>query len=323
VHVVVPEGIDDPAQPSGGNIYDRHLCRGLGTLGWSVQEHASSAAGLGAVVEALPDDAITLIDGLLASPAPDVLASHARRLRIVVLVHMALGDEGERVVLTQAAAVITTSAWSRRHLLALHDMRADRVHVAEPGVEPAEPARGTPAGGELLCVAAVIPGKGHDVLLDALAQISDLSWRCTCVGSLERDPAFVHGLDRGRAQFAGPLAKVALDRCYARADALVLASRGESYGMVVTEALARGLPVIATEVGGVPEALGHGADGIRPGLLVAPGDPSAFVTALRDWLEDEALRARLRRAAGERRASLTSWAATAAAVAGVLCEVAR
>ena len=93
--------------------------------------------------------------------------------------------------------------------------------------------------------------------------------------------------------------------------------------MVVTEALARGLPVVASEVGGVPEALGHGADDIRPGLLVPPDDPAALRDALRAWLEDADLRRRLRRAARERRASLSRWSTTASVVADVLVGAAR
>jgi glycosyltransferase involved in cell wall biosynthesis len=93
--------------------------------------------------------------------------------------------------------------------------------------------------------------------------------------------------------------------------------------MVVTEALARGLPVVAAEVGGVPEALGHGADGTRPGLLVPPDDPAALRDALRAWLEEGDLRRRLRRAARERRASLSSWSTTASVVAEVLVGAAR
>ena len=102
----------------------------------------------------------------------------------------------------------------------------------------------------------------------------------------------------------------------------MLASHAETYGMVVTEALARGLPVLATDVGGVTEALGHGDDGTRPGLLVPPGDPAALGAALRRWLDDAELRGRLRRAARERRASLRGWADTTSDVAGVLTEVA-
>ena len=101
VHVVVPDGIDDPARPSGGNVYDRHVCRGLSALGWSVHEHAvpggwprpdaASFAALAGVVERIPDDAVVLLDGLIASTAPEVLVPQARRLRLVVLVHMPLG----------------------------------------------------------------------------------------------------------------------------------------------------------------------------------------------------------------------------------------
>jgi glycosyltransferase involved in cell wall biosynthesis len=93
--------------------------------------------------------------------------------------------------------------------------------------------------------------------------------------------------------------------------------------MVVTEALARGLPVVAAEVGGVPEALGHGDDGARPGLLVPPDDPAALGDGLRAWLGDASLRARLRRAARERRASLPSWSSTTSVVADVLAGAAR
>jgi glycosyltransferase involved in cell wall biosynthesis len=93
--------------------------------------------------------------------------------------------------------------------------------------------------------------------------------------------------------------------------------------MVVTEALARGLPVLAAEVGGVTEAVGHGEDGTRPGLLVPPGDAAALGAALRSWLGDAELRERLRRAARERRASLRRWPATTSVVAGVLAGAAR
>ena len=124
-------------------------------------------------------------------------------------------------------------------------------------------------------------------------------------------------------RFPGPRTGADLDRSYAAADLLVLASRAETYGMVVTEALARGLPVVAADVGGLTEALGHGADGIRPGLLVPPDDPAALGAALRAWLGDAELRARLRRAARERRESLSGWSATTSVLAGVLAGASR
>ena len=352
VRVVVPEGIDDPERPSGGNSYDRQVCRGLAALGWTVHEHPvpgdwpspgpGAHAALARALDELPDGAVVLLDGLIASTAPDVLVPQARRLRQVVLVHMPLGHhppdgEGgavrarERAVLEAAAAIVTTSAWSRGRLGELYALPAARIHVAEPGVDGAGLASGTAAGDELLCVAAVTPGKGHDVLLDALSTATDLSWRCACVGSLDRDPAFAEDVRRrahagglgGRVSFHGPRTGPQLDRAYAAADVLVLASHAETYGMVVTEALARGLPVIAADVGGVTEALGRAKDGTRPGLLVAPGDPRALATALRAWLVNAGLRAHLRRAARERRASLRGWPATASILAGVLAGAAR
>jgi glycosyltransferase involved in cell wall biosynthesis len=352
VHVVVPEGIDDPARPSGGNAYDRRVCRELTALGWAVHQHpiagawprpgVAGHAALARAVRRIPDGAVVLLDGLIASAAPEALVPQARRLRQVVLVHMPLGhrppdDEAgavrarEREVLAAAAAIVTTSAWARRRLEELYAVPADRVHVAEPGVDAAGLAPGTAAGDALLCVAAVTPDKGHDVLLDALATAKDLSWRCACVGSLDRDPAFADGVRRAtrkkglgdRVRFPGPRTGPELDRAYAAADLLVLASRAETYGMVVAEALARGLPVIVAEVGGVTEALGHGEDGTRPGLLVPPGDPAALGAAVRAWLGDAELRGRLRRAARQRRASLCGWPATTSVLAGVLAGAVR
>jgi hypothetical protein len=130
VHAVLPDGIDDPARPSGGNVYDRRVCRGLGALGWSVREHAvagswpdpdtDSRSALGELTAEMPDGSVVLIDGLIASAAPEALVPHASRLRLLVLVHMPLGDRPsqpdvvtrEHAVLSAAARIVTTSGWS-------------------------------------------------------------------------------------------------------------------------------------------------------------------------------------------------------------------
>lgn len=325
VHVVVPRGIDDPNRPSGGNTYDRRVCDQLSRIGWDVRLHAVAPDGLAPALAGLPDGALVLIDGLLGRDAG--FASHAHRLRLALLVHMAPAADDE--TLSAARAVITTSAWMRRQLLELFPLPPDRVHVAEPGVDAAYLAPGTADGGRLLCVAAVAPHKGHDVLVAALTEVADRSWRCTCVGSLEVDADFVARLRAqagagglaDRVDFAGPLTGPALDLAYVSADVLVLASTSESYGMVVTEALARGMPVIASAVGGVPDALGWTQAGGRPGLLLPPGDPLALSEALRRWLDDVELRASLRSAALERRRTLKGWESTGYSVAAVLDEL--
>jgi len=346
LHVVVPEGIDDPARPSGGNLYDLKICGGLAELGWPVRIHpvpgswprpdAAAYEALGAVVQSIPDGAFALVDGLVGSTAPEVLVPQATRLHLVALVHMPLGQgpgsNGSRAregaVLSAATSVVTTSAWARRTLLELYELPEDRVHVAEPGVDAARLATGTASAGALLCVASVVPEKGHDVLLDALSTMTDLSWSCLCVGSTSRDPDFAERLQRrlqedgleGRLALAGPRSGAELGRAYATADLLVLPSRVETYGMAVTEALARGVPVVAADVGGISEALGHGNGGSRPGLLVPPENATALAAGLRTWLCDAEVRRTWRRAARERRSSLPRWSATTSALSRVLAE---
>jgi glycosyltransferase involved in cell wall biosynthesis len=328
VHAVLPNDIDDPAAPSGGNVYDRRVIDGLASVGWVVREHSARGAwpspsdlelaGLAALLGALPDDALVLIDGLIVSAAPEALQKQAARLRMVALVHMPLGDERERRALACARAIIVTSEWTRSRL------PEGGVHVVTPGVGAAPLAPGTADGHSLICVAAITPVKGIDRLVAALPE----ALRCVCVGSLARDPAYVAAVRRQIAEsgadvvLAGPLFGASLDRAYAAADLLVLPTRAETYGMVVTEALARGLPVVATAVGGVPESMGTAADGSVPGMLVPPEDQSALELALRRWRDEPQLRQRLRRSAVARRAQLTGWNVTVARLAAVLRGVA-
>jgi glycosyltransferase involved in cell wall biosynthesis len=347
VHVVVPAGIDDPARPSGGNAYDRRLLDELTDAGWTVHRHGAAGRWpdpapadvdtLNAQLDALSAGSTVLVDGLVASAAPTLIGGYADRLRIVVLVHLPLGVSStehrpnEAAMLARVAAVVATSAWTRSWLVDQYGLDAETIRIAVPGSDPAGLAPGTPSGGALLCVGAVTPTKGQDVLLDALSEISELSWSCTCVGSLDVDAAFATmlrghagtvGLD-DRVAFTGPLHGARLHAAYGSADVLVLPSRAETYGMVVTEALARGLPVIGSRTGGVPEALGTSPDGHTPGLLVPAGDAPALAAALRAWLDDDRLRDEARRAARDRRLTLPTWPDTAARVAGVLAPGVR
>ncbi len=349
VHFVLPGGVDDPARPSGGNVYDRRVCRDLPAQGWRVrpypvpgswpQPDAAARAGLAGRLAALPDGAVVLLDGLVAGGVPEVLAPEAERLRLGVLMHLPLGDETgldpvtaaelaarERRTLRAVGAVVATSEWAARRLVALHGPPAARVHVARPGADPAPLAPGTDGAGSLLCVASLTPRKGQRRLLDALAAVCDLSWSCAFVGGPGGDLDYARQLPRtaaklgiaDRVDFTGPLTGAALADRYAAADLLVLTSYAETYGMVVTEALARGVPVLATAVDGVPEALGRAPDGSLPGLLVPSRSPVELADALRRWLGDPRLRHRLKRSARSRRAMLEEWEMTSQSLAGAL-----
>ncbi|WP_199514790.1 glycosyltransferase family 4 protein [Nucisporomicrobium flavum] len=338
LYAVLPGDIDDPAAPSGGNTYDRRVLTGLAAdrtvheiavAGpWPYPE-AEQTRELDDALRGLPDGATVLMDGLVACAVPGIVEAHAARLRQVVLVHLPLGDEvgaapelaaRERRTVRAAAAVVATSEGAARRIEALHGLRPGTVHVAPPGVDPAPLAQGSPEGHRLLSVAAVTPRKAQDVLVEALVSLDDLPWQCVCVGALDRDPAFTARVRSRseRVRFAGTRTGAALDATYAAADLLVLPSRAETYGMVVTEALARGIPVLGTEVEGVPEAVGRAPDGTVPGGLVPPGDVESLATALRRWLTDAELRATWRTAARARREKLRGWDETTRRLSEVL-----
>ncbi|MER6981997.1 glycosyltransferase family 4 protein [Streptomyces carpinensis] len=349
VHFVLPGGVDDPAAPSGGNAYDRRVSLDLPGFGWQVRPHtvdgdwprpdAPARTELAQILRELPDGAVVLLDGLVACGVPEIVVPETERLRLAVLVHLPLGDETgldpavaaeldarEREVLRAAPAVVATSDWAVRRLVSHHGLVPDRVHAAAPGADIAPLAPGTDGVSRLLCVAAVTPRKGQHRLVEALATVTDLPWSCVCVGGLTQDPAYVtrlrdliarHGLE-DRFHLAGPCAGADLDASYAAADLMVLASYAETYGMAVTEALARGIPVLATDVGGVPEAVGRAPDGGVPGILVPPEDPVALAAELRGWFVEADVRRRLKAAARGRRAALDGWATTARSLAGVL-----
>jgi SAM-dependent methyltransferase len=215
--------------------------------------------------------------------------------------------------------VIVTSR-STAKMLDAYDVPADRIVVVEPGtnavVSPQPPVTSRQPL-QILCVATVIPRKGHAILLRALATLRDLPWRLTCVGGLDRDPALVtrlralvheDGLD-DRVAFAGEMSGPTLDAEYARADLFVLPTLYEGYGMVVAEALAHGLPVISTPTGGIDELIRgvRGQADAEAGLLVAAGDAAALESALRRVLTDAGLRAEFARGAQLARDRIPTW----------------
>lgn len=326
--LVVPDGIDDPARVSGGNVFDRRVRDELVARGWDVRTLAVAPDAEADALSHVPDGGLVLLDGLLAIASPAAAVAEAGRLRIVGLAHMSVGAfpraseveiDAESYALRVFERVIVPSAWLRDDLVGRGVTRSERVIVAEPGADEASVARGSGTGGALLCVGAVTEHKGHDTLVEALAGLaSDAGWSCTFAGSAETEPVFVARI-ASRAQesgvgdritWTGVLDQAELAAVYDRTDLVIAPSRTESYGIAVGDALRRGIPVVASRVGGLTEA-------VRPpdaGMLVPPGDPVALETALRRWLADPGLREAMTRAARESAPSRTRWSDTAATI---------
>jgi len=328
--LMVPGSIDTR---TGGSIYDRRMVEGLRQRGWDIalveleagfpQPTAAAVSGAADALAAMAAGSIVVIDGLALSALPDLIEREASRLRIVALVHLPLGadvsfDSGTRERLATleqralaASALVVVTGSATLGLLESYGLRRDRLVVIEPGTDTAPLARGSASlVVHLLCVATVNAGKGHDVLLSALATLPSAAWRLTCAGSLTRDPVAasrVHDLVRrlkldDRVIFAGELDDNALTAVYDQADVFVLATRRETYGMAVAEALARGLPVVSTTTGAIPDLVGHHA-----GILVPPGDEAALAEALSRVIGDADGRARLAAGARQVRDRLPGW----------------
>lgn len=345
LYVVVPGDIDTK---TGGYGYDREVMAGLTARGWTL--HLISLPGdyplptldeqeaAAALFASIPDGARVLVDGLALGVLPDVAAQEHARLRLVGLVHHPLGLETgldglvaqlliatEEEALRHVRGVVVTSRGTVDAVREL-GVPADRVAVVEPGTAPAPLAWGSRGGTpHLLCVASITPRKGHDTLLDALEQLQHVDWRLTCVGGFDRHSAYAARLrDRvaagslaGRVTLAGELAGAPLEAAYDSADLFVLPTRYEGYGMVVAEALARGLPVVSTPTGAIPELVGDTA-----GVLVPADDAVALAEALQRMLcEPDALNA-LREGAARVRATLPTWENAALAMEDALTRFA-
>lgn len=342
----------DWCTPTGGFTYDRRLVQALCDAGWAIDVRqldgpwpmpdAPALAAAAAQLDTLADGTRVVADGLAFGALPGLAQAHAERLRWVALVHHPLHLEtgldatardrlmaSETQALQYARRVVVTSRSTAQDVAAMGVAPA-RIAVVEPGTDPATRRQGIRAADRsgpvrLLCVATLTPRKGHAVLLQALARLNRLDWELHNVGSATRDPgtaARLMALSRaralaGRVWWHGEVAAAALQAHYAIADLLVLPSLHEGYGMVVAEALAAGLPVLASRAGALAHTLPPDA-----GLLVAPRDIAALQAALARLITEPGLRASL--AAGARAAArrLPTWQAQAVRFAAVLEAVA-
>ena len=335
----------DLATPTGGYGYDRRMMAELGDLGWQI-DHLDLGEGFPWPDEATRADARTrlsavpagrpiVIDGLALGVLPEAALRLAARNPLLALVHHPLALEwglsaaqadalrrSERAALAAVKSVVVTSAATASLVVSDYGVPAERILVARPGSDPVPLAQGSHGDiVRLLSVGAVVPRKGFDVLIAALATLIDLPWRLTIAGDRTRDRHAAARLDTDIARYAlgdriaalGAVSPERLAALYAEADLFVLASRFEGYGMAYAEAIAHGLPVIGSTAGAIPDTVPPDA-----GLLVAPGDIEALAQALRRVIGDAALRRRLADAARAAAAQLPTWRQSAKIFAGAL-----
>ncbi len=340
----------DYARTTGGFIYNERLVGELTKLGWDIawlelptgfpMPSADAKRRTAERFAALPEGALVLSDQLCLSVLPDLVRSQQRRMKLVIIVHHPLALEGydleaapgvlmqlEAGSLRNAALVIATSATTSRTLISEYAIDAGRIVVAPPGTDPQLPAVGSDGQtAKVLSVGAVVPRKGHDLLVRALADISDLAWQAVIVGNLDRAPRHVSMLRQlisslnlgSRVELAGELTAGEVELEWSSADVFVSASRHEGFGMAVSEAMARGLPVVTTHAGAVGDRLSA-----ETCCVVPSGDGEALARALRRVVADTSFRARLRDAARSYGLGQPGWEHTGRIVDSRLGVLAR
>lgn len=334
----------DKDQRTGGYIYDATVLRLLNEMGCPTRylqlpgsfpfPPDSDLAAAHEALVALPAEHPVIVDGLaLGAMDPARIATVAAP--IIALVHHPLGLEtglaeaqaqalirNEAQVLNHVAHVIVTSLNVARTLTADLGVSADRITVAQPGVDPLEVTRAPVTPPLILSVGLLSPRKGHDVLIEALALIQDLDWQADIVGR-PQDPDFRttlqeqverEGLSQ-RVRLVGEVSGGELQAYYQRASLFALATRYEGYGMVMGEAMMHGLPIVTCAVGAVPETVGGTA------ALVPPDQPAEFARAMRALLENPTAAAEAADVSLTRARSLPSWRDTARQIARVIKKV--
>ena len=339
----------DLATPTGGYVYARKilplLAERLGIelcplpAGFPLASEAELHEAAASLAAFNAPGTVFFIDGLAYGALP-VSTLDALKGPIVALVHHPLGLEvglpppkkahllkTEEEALALAQRIVAPSHGTVRELTRLFSVPAGKITVAEPGILRGTRASGAPAGRPLhiVSVGSLTPRKGFGVLIDALNEVRDLPWRATIAGSLDRSPettALVrrklseYGFEE-RVRLAGQLDEATLSALYTSADVFALASFYEGYGMAFAEAIAHGLPVIASGDGAVSDTVPSSA-----GIVCAAGDAVAFAEALRSLLSNEALRREKAEGAWRHGQTLPSWTRTADTIAKVLEQAA-
>ena len=326
--------------PTGGYAYDRRIIEGLERLGWHVQiislgegypfpnliqeEYARS------VLLNLTKGVLMVIDGLALGALPNLAIELAKRHPLIALIHHPLAFEfglsdqeikslmqSEMLALQQVVQIIANSPTTARDLIQHFDIRPEIIVVILPGtdriphLEPRLQGYAEPTDRvNLLAVGSIIPRKGFHYLIAALEPLVDLQWNLTIAGDNSRHLASYELLMtdikyfhlESRVQVLGAVSNKELENLYTHSDVFVLASLFEGYGMVYAEAMAYGLPIIATTGGAIPNTVPKDA-----GLLVPPADIPALTAALKTLIQDPPYRARLSRGALQAASQQPTW----------------
>lgn len=334
--------------PTGGYRYDKEIVNAWKASGIDVElislegdypfpsdQEKSNALD---AVKKFPDADVAVVDGLLGGVLPEFIQKLSNAMPVVALIHHPLCLENglndkiakalktsEKKGLKFVSQIITTSPATTKTVSKLFGFDRSKIHTILPGVKRTQISRGSESQTtHLLCVGSIIERKDHKTLLQALSTLKYLDWRLDCYGSTEFDKELYAQIQdiitkenlSKKVTFHGAVSDERLDAAYATSDIFVLPSLFEGYGMVYAEAIVRGLPVIATTAGAIPDTVPETC-----GILVEPNNIEMLAQALEKLITNEEMLNKFRQNAINAEPTFPTWQNSATRFAEILKDI--
>jgi glycosyltransferase involved in cell wall biosynthesis len=315
---------------TGGYLYNTHMINGLKEKGYTVNVLATDwqwkdIDELEKIcrynLEKLPHGTCIVVDSLILASLHQIIQEFRKRLIFLGLIHLPSsydilsGVQGELareelIALDHVRQVIVTGRFTF-DLLCHAGLNPVKIRIVEPGTDlfPRK-KRYKAVPSELLCISNYSSLKAQDMMIRALYRLADRDWTLHLYGSMDRDREYTASVRsliqqlkmEHRIYMHGIVERDEISGVFLNADLFLLPSLFESYGMVLTESLAHGIPVVTTLAGNLPCTVPAGM-----GLLIEPGNEEQLAEAICSLFDDPKKYSNLCAAASQYFRQVRSW----------------
>ena len=310
LHFLIPGDIETLA---GSYIYDKRIIEGLKAKGHTVNLQRladdfpfpsdESLVQCKKIVKSIPKSEPIIVDSLAFGVIPEILEDVAATNPIIALIHVPLSVDPiysayQRTLLTSneqeafklASKFVVTSEYTLDVLLNL-GIEMPQIKLVVPGIDDFPQKKNFPDKPfKLLSIANMCRSKDHSILVRALSALKDKDWLLDCYGNLDMDREYLSDLQamirknhlQEKILIHGIVSGQELTNAFLNADLFVHPSDFEIYGMALSEALAHGIPVVASTGGGICKTVPS-----KMGQFFKPGDVYGLQSILEELFENQ------------------------------------